>query len=102
MFEAGTKYLSAFSSYSISPVSASTISTPHSPLLAGSDASKASARSPNFRVATEKRGFLPFATAATADFDCAGCAPGRALAKHSPYEKSTAAANPTRTVHLWQ
>src|SRR5882762_10226668 len=50
MFEAGTKYLSAFRSYSVSPLSASAISRPHSPLLAGVVSSKDSARAANLAV----------------------------------------------------
>src|SRR5882762_8094748 len=51
MFEAGTKYLSAFCSYSVSPLSASAISSPHSPLFVGVVPSNASARAANLAVA---------------------------------------------------
>src|SRR5215468_1133556 len=47
MFDAGTKYLSAFFSYSISPLLASTTSNPHSPLSTGAVCTNCSARSAN-------------------------------------------------------
>src|SRR5258706_18796 len=79
------------------------ISSPHSPLFAGADANSASARSPNFRVAAETRGFLPFAATTTADFDRPACEATKTPADNTPQAKSTATANPTRTVHLgWQ
>src|SRR5215472_9106018 len=45
MFDAGTKYLSAFFSYSASPDTASATSKPHSPLSTGDVSTTRSARS---------------------------------------------------------
>jgi hypothetical protein len=78
------------------------MSIPHSPLLAGAEASSASARSPNFRVAAETRGFLSFETEAWSDFVCPARAATKAPAGNTPNAKIIAIANPTRTVHLWQ
>jgi hypothetical protein len=51
MLDAGRKYLSAFNSNSVSPVCASAISRPHSPLLGGGAVSSTSARAENRRAA---------------------------------------------------
>ena len=80
MFEAGTKYLSAFCSYNVLPLSASTISSPHSPLFVGVVPSNASMRAANLAVAFLEAAlcfFAPQQTGAAVAFDCAprGCAP---------------------------
>ena len=80
MFEAGTKYLSAFCSYSVSPLSASALSSPHSPLFVGVVPSNASARAANFAVAffeAALRFFEPQHTGSVFLFDGAAryCAP---------------------------
>ena len=74
IFEAGTKYLSAFSSYSVSPLSASTMSSPHSPLLAGVAPSNASTRAANLAMAFLEATlcfFAPQHADAAFAFDCA-------------------------------
>src|SRR5438270_10825056 len=86
MFEAGTKYLSAFSSYSVWPVSPSVTNNPHSPLSTGVAANSASTRSPNLRVAAETCGFLVLETVFGSDFD----PPSSASAKSVPADISHA------------
>src|ERR1041384_8493295 len=60
MFEAGTKYLSAFSSNRVEPLDASRMRTPHSRVLTGGAENNASTRSENLRVAGSGRAFLGF------------------------------------------
>src|ERR1700688_482176 len=83
--------------------------SPHSPLLAGAGAKRASARSENFFVEAEIRGFLALEiaaegeTAAEVGLDCLGIPPSDALADKPVYAKITAHANPTLTISpLWQ
>jgi hypothetical protein len=74
MFDAGTKYLSAFCSYSVSPLSGSVMSSPHSPLFVGIVPSKASAREANLAVAffeAALRFFVLQHAGAVFAFDCA-------------------------------
>src|SRR5260370_13267291 len=74
MFEAGTKYLSAFCSYSVSPLSASSMSSPHSPLFVGVVRSNASTRPANLAVAffqAPLRFFEPQHAGSVFLFDCA-------------------------------
>src|SRR5260370_7927140 len=74
MFEAGTKYLSAFCSNSVSPLSASTTSSPHSPLFVGVVRSNASTRAANLAVAffeAALRFFEPQHAGSVFLFDCA-------------------------------
>src|ERR1700730_3601588 len=74
------------------------ISSPHSPLFAGAEASSASARSANFRVAAETRGFLSFETEAWSDFVCPARAATKTPAGNTQNAKIIAIGNPTRTV----
>src|SRR3989442_15339350 len=87
MFDAGTKYLSALCSYSVSPDSASTTKIPQSALSAGGVARIASARaakrftSARFEIrfwralfSAPQQALTSFGEEAVAFFSCAGAA----------------------------
>src|SRR5258708_40288937 len=99
MFEAGTKYLSAFCSKSVLPLSASTISNPHSPLFVGIVPSKSPARAANLLAAFFEAGLCLLAPSREAPAFCFDCARRRGAPIPNTHKAlaTTAAAHRCRT-----